>query len=614
MSFFEEIKRRNVVRVGIAYVVIGWVLAQLAEFAFENFGAPDWALKSFVVVLLLGLPLALFFAWAFEMTPDGIKREKDVDRSQSITPHTGRKLDFIIIGVLVVAVGALLTDRFMVEPEPVSEPVETAAPETVATDIEIVTTGKSIAVLPFVNMSDDKDYFADGLSEELLNLLAKTPGLKVAGRTSSFAFKGKQEDLRAIGAALGVATVLEGSVRRSGDRLRITAQLINVDDGFHLWSETYDRQMADIFDIQDDVANSITGALRLQLAPGSDKPTDNAEAYALYVEALPYIANNDDPNVLEIVTELLDSAIALDPTFAKAYEAKALTYWMTAGETTNAQTAAQQIRTSSEKALELDPSLVLARFYAETAVEWEWESEFDAVGRALAAAPTDFNILRAWCYDLMVAGYLQEALRCTDKLIELEPLSPLSHWRAAMDYSALGRRREARDAWQRALNVSEGTTYAIDEVLDSIVAGEFDAASAEFAAQDWEMYAWNAESIQQVLTWAASGDDASARTWIRDQADGATNFQDANNTYYWYLVLGYVDEYWAEIERIGRAKNYAWTNTEFLVQYGIAFPTTGFRSHPSFTRYARETGLTDLWDDRGAPDFCSKDSGNWVCE
>ena len=167
-----KLKRRNVVRVGIAYVVISWVLAQIAEFAFDNFGAPDWVLKSFVVFLLLGLPIALLFAWAFEVTPEGIKREKHVDRSQSITSRTGRKIDSLIIAVLVVAVGMLTINRLDSD-EPIPQ----------ATGIE-----QSIAVLPFVNMSDDNDYFADGLTEELLNLLAKNQDLKVAGRTSSFAF------------------------------------------------------------------------------------------------------------------------------------------------------------------------------------------------------------------------------------------------------------------------------------------------------------------------------------------------------------------------------------------------------------------------------------------
>ena len=187
MSFFVELKRRNVVRVGLAYVVIGWLLAQIAELAFDVISAPDWVLKSILVVLLLGLPLALFFAWAFEITPEGLMLEKHVDRSQSITGQTGRKLDFIIIGVLVGAVGLLLVDKLYLS-------------ESSADFDEIVATGsQSIAVLPFVNISDDKDHFADGLSEELLNLLAKIPNLKVAARTSSFAFKGRNEDMRAVG-------------------------------------------------------------------------------------------------------------------------------------------------------------------------------------------------------------------------------------------------------------------------------------------------------------------------------------------------------------------------------------------------------------------------------
>jgi TolB-like protein len=319
MSFFAELKRRNVVRVGIAYIIICWALAQVAEFAVDNFNAPDWALQIFVVFLILGLPLVLFLAWAFEMTPEGVKREKDVDRSQSITAKTGRKLDFIIIGVLVVAVGLLLVDKFLLE--------ESATPvnEIVATE------SQSIAVLPFVNMSGDEDYFADGLSEELLNLLAKIPDLKVAGRTSSFAFKGRNEDFAAIGDALKVKHVLEGSVRRSGDTLRVTAQLIKVEDGYHVWSETYDRKMADIFAIQDDVAGAITDSLRLQLSPRSSRPTADTEAYALYLEALPYVASNDDADVLDSVLGLLDRAIEIDPEFAKAHELKALSYWMTAG-------------------------------------------------------------------------------------------------------------------------------------------------------------------------------------------------------------------------------------------------------------------------------------------
>jgi TolB-like protein len=237
MSLFAELQRRNVVRVAIAYAVVAWLLAQVADIAFDNFGAPDWVPKSVLFVLILGFPLAVFFAWAFELTPEGVKREKDVDRSQSITNVTGRKLNRLIIAVLVLAVGFLLVDKFVLQP----------VPEEVIADAPVADVDKSVAVLPFVAMSSgpDDEFFADGLTEEILNSLAQLPDLLVTARTSAFAFKGIDVSIPEIAAQLGVANVVEGSVRRSGDRLRVTAQLIRAEDGFHLWSETYERSTAD---------------------------------------------------------------------------------------------------------------------------------------------------------------------------------------------------------------------------------------------------------------------------------------------------------------------------------------------------------------------------------
>jgi TolB-like protein/tetratricopeptide (TPR) repeat protein len=257
MSFFAELKRRNVFRVAVAYTVVAWLLAQVADVAFDNFGAPDWVSKSVLFVLILGFPLAVFFAWAFELTPEGVKREKDVDRSQSITSTTGRKLDRLIIVVLVAAVGFLLVDKFVLQPAP-DETLIAEAPG----EIE-----KSVAVLPFVAMSSgpDDEYFADGITEEILNSLAQLPDLLVTARTSAFAFKGMDVPIPEIAAQLGVANVVEGSVRRSGDRLRVTAQLIRAEDGFHLWSETYDRSAADSFGVQDEIAEKVAGALDVVL-------------------------------------------------------------------------------------------------------------------------------------------------------------------------------------------------------------------------------------------------------------------------------------------------------------------------------------------------------------
>jgi TolB-like protein len=255
MSFFAELKRRNVIRVAIAYTVISWVLAQIAEFAFENFGAPDWVLKSVVVILLLGLPIAIIFAWAFEMTPEGIKREKEVDRNQSITPQTGKKLDRVIIAVLVVALAWFAWDKFSGSMEPAS----TTATASVS--------DKSVAVLPFVAMSSgpDDEFFADGMTEEILNSLAQLPELLVTARTSAFSFKGQDISIQEIAKTLGVQHVVEGSVRRSGERLRVTAQLIRADDGFHLWSENFDSTSEDTIEVQENIAEEIAVALEVVL-------------------------------------------------------------------------------------------------------------------------------------------------------------------------------------------------------------------------------------------------------------------------------------------------------------------------------------------------------------
>ena len=260
MSLFEELKRRNVIRVGIAYTVTAWLLLQVTDIVLDNTAAPSWVMHLIMVLLLIGLPLALLFAWVFEMTPEGLKKEKDVDRTQSITRTTGRRLDIAIIAVLAVGLGYLAWDKFLAPEggtasEKGSEPFSTSATieNPGASDGKRALTPfppsaspvnappeKSIAVLPFVNMSNDPDqeFFSDGISEELLNVLAQYPGVRVAARTSSFQFKGKNLDIGEIARLLKVRNVLEGSVRKSGTKLRITAQLIQADTGYHLWSET----------------------------------------------------------------------------------------------------------------------------------------------------------------------------------------------------------------------------------------------------------------------------------------------------------------------------------------------------------------------------------------
>jgi TolB-like protein len=274
-KLIEELQRRNVIRVGIAYLVAAWVLLQIADLVLENIGAPDWVMQTLMLVLALALPPVLLFAWAFELTPEGIKLEKDVVRGESITRRTGQKLNRATISLLLVVVVLVIAERMMPEAE---------SPEPPAATAEVAE--KSIAVLAFQDLSPDGDqeYFAEGISEEILNVLAQIPDLKVAGRTSSFAFKGQKRDLREIGEVLEVAHILEGSVRTSGDRIRVTAQLVKTDDGFHLFSKNYDRELTDIFVVQDDIAREISTALRSAIL--GEQPVEKftptpVEAYGL---------------------------------------------------------------------------------------------------------------------------------------------------------------------------------------------------------------------------------------------------------------------------------------------------------------------------------------------
>jgi TolB-like protein len=333
-QFFDELKRRNVVRVGLAYLVVGWLVFQVGEVLFPTFGAPDWVFKSIILLIALGFPFALLFAWAFELTPEGIKKTEEVDASTSITPNTGKRLNRITIAALVVALAYFIWERQSrhdeVEPQVETVAVEQEIAEPVADAIEAKGPGeRTIAVLPFVNMSSDKEqeWFADGLTEEILNSLARTPDLLVSARTSSFAYKGSNKGITEIAAALGVAHILEGSVRRSGDRLRVTAQLIRAKDGFHLWSENYDRDFADLIDIQEDVAFAIANALETAMDPEAlaemvSAGTASIPAFEAYLQGLAAgVSTLSTGDAYEFLSarEAFERAIEIDPEFAEAH-------------------------------------------------------------------------------------------------------------------------------------------------------------------------------------------------------------------------------------------------------------------------------------------------------
>jgi TolB-like protein len=335
-QLIQELKRRNVIRVGIAYAVAAWVLIEVTATIFPILSLPQWSVTLVTALLFIGFPIALIFAWAFEITPEGLKLEKHVVRDESITHHTGRKLDFIIIAMLVVALGYFGYDKFVLDPSRHTELVQT----TTDAVIEQVTDGrtaesadKSIAVLPFVAMSSGEEdgYFADGLTEEILNSLARTPELRVSARTSSFAFKGSKNDIPTIANSLGVDHVLEGSVRRSGERLRVTAQLVQASDGFHLWSATYDRSRKDVIEIQENIAIEIAHALEVVMDPEAlalmvSSGTSSVPAFEAFLRGLSHHANilaSGFENEFKNAWDAYEAAINLDPEFARAYRMQA---------------------------------------------------------------------------------------------------------------------------------------------------------------------------------------------------------------------------------------------------------------------------------------------------
>jgi len=438
LSFFAELKRRNVFRVGIAYGIATWALLQITDVITPILELPEWAPKLIFVFLAVGLVPALIFAWAFEMTPEGLKKEKDVDRTQSITRDTGRKLNFAIIGILVIAVGLLLVERSSREETP-----------TVADEVE-----KSIAVLPFVNMSSDaeQEFFSDGITEEILNSLAAVKELKVAGRTSSFAFKGKNDDLRTIGDTLGVEHILEGSVRKSGTTVRITAQLIQVEDGFHMWSDTYDRELTDIFAIQDEIATEILKQLKAQLLDEElevlvARRTD-PKVYDLYLQAKQRMYTRTGPTI-ESARALLDEAIALDREYAPAFAQRAIATLLLSKRSYGSipeLEATRQARRFIDTALKLDPQLAegwaaLGLYHNSRAAEHE--QAIEALSKALSLNPNLIDASNWLQIAVGESGDPRAAMLILEDMIEKDPLYKPAFGNAMNAFNVFGQAEKA---------------------------------------------------------------------------------------------------------------------------------------------------------------------------
>ena len=477
-KFFNELKRRNVFKVAAVYAIASWLLLQVVDVLFPALKLPEWTITFVAALLIIGLPIALILAWAFEITPEGVKLEKDVDQSKSITPQTGQKLNYWIIGLLVAALG--ISVYFNVMDDETSDGADSAE------NIQ-----QSIAVLPFVDLSPERDqeYFSDGISEELLNVLVRVKNLRVASRTSSFSFKDKNASIPEIAEELDVGHVLEGSVRKSGNKVRITAQLIDVASDSHLWAESYDRELTDIFAIQQEIAENIVDALKVALGTGETpamagdrKPTDNLEAYELYLQGRYFLAKRGADN-LNKAADRLEQAVALDPSFSDSWGALAKTLALLPAYDVEADVQATLSRcdTAIEKALELNPNntdALIGRGYMESTYRMGWDIAGAAYERALSINPNDVGVQNFYGDYLTVIGDYENSEKTERRAVELDPLASVHKRDLSELLLILDRPQEALPLMQRAVDLQPSF-----ENYDVLMRVQLDLGDIEGAAE-----------------------------------------------------------------------------------------------------------------------------------
>jgi adenylate cyclase len=521
-SFFTELKRRNVLRMAGLYLVGAWLVVQVAGTVLPMFGGPEWLPRTIVVLLAIGFVPAVIFSWVFELTPQGLKRDDDVAPEQSITPKTGRRMDRMIIVVLVLALGYFAFDKFVLTPRREAALVSTALPNDSRSGIN----AKSIAVLPFVNMSADKadEYLCDGMTEELVNVLSKVKGLRVPGRSSSFAFKGRTEEdiFRKVGEQLHVNSVLEGSVRKAGDKLRITAQLINVADGFHLWSETYDGDMKDILAMQSDVAQRVVRALEVQLGVEevralTKKPTENAEAYRLYLLGRYHFAKFTRIGWTNAI-HYFEQALQVDPNYTLAYCGLADTYGWAGGQTLPGNEAWAKEMELAQKALALDPNLAEAHLSMATALfsvlnPRASEKELD---RAVELDPNQVLIYDQYGWTFSEMGRFDEAIAAEKKGLELDPLNIFLNSDLGFFYNWARRYDDGITQLRKTLELDANNPLALQTLGWCLHwKGKTAEALAEFQkAATLDDLPWYKGSLG--YAYAASGDRAKAEQVLRD--------------------------------------------------------------------------------------------------
>ncbi len=519
MSIVQELKRRNVIKVAIAYAVVAWLLIEITATVFPILKLPDWSVTLVTAFILIGFPFALIFAWAFEITPEGIKREKDVDRSQSITHITGRKLDYLIIAVLVLALGFFAFDKFVLGPSRDAELVQAtteAVTEQVTETGNAETADKSIAVLPFVNMSSDpeQEYFSDGLAEEILIVLARIPDLTVAPRASAFAYKGDNRSISQIADELRVNLVLAGSVRKAGNRVRITAELIDASNDTQLWSDIFERELNDVFAIQEEIGKAIGRTLEIRLADSrgnaiSIAGTNNVEAHNAYLKGRYLLHKRGNENVRRAI-ENFQQATELDPDFAEAHASLGIAKALGWG-----QRDKKGATLSANRALELDRLLPMAWVAAGLAAgqQFRFDEQERALREALALEPNNAEAAHLLGASLINMGHLDEALQLGLRAVSLDPNTAIYRAWLGIYYMALGQGAEGMAHLDEAMEIN--TAVYGYPLMWKAVTGDTEGAFAILAQRLTEIeMSVDEEAIYRAFILVAAGRIEEARTFI----------------------------------------------------------------------------------------------------
>jgi TolB-like protein len=581
MSLIAELQRRKVFKVGAAYLVVAWLAVQAASIAFPTFEAPLWALRVFILVCLLGFPLALVMAWIFDATPEGMK----VDGSTS-----GNKLVYSGAALLIA-----LALGWYFYGQPTFRKGDAATP--------VAASQYSIAVMAFDDLSPahDQEYFSDGMSEEILNALARVKGLKVIGRSSSFEYKGKNIGATKIGQALGVAHLLQGSVRRQGDKLRITASLVRTSDGEQEWSQTYDGQLADVFDLQESCARDIAAQLKVTLAGSSDrlvtKASDSPQAYALFVEAQTLV-NHRFGDSLPRAIALLQQAIALDPGFARAWSKQAIAY------------------------------AVLAQY---TASDWatNWKLSDAAARRALALDPNDADAYAALSYNLFSQRRYVDMVEPMRRALAIDPESDSANYWAANETAAMGRTAATDSRFKAMLGRDPGNELILfyegaTRWRMSDPAGMLEMVR-RIGNDQWPysqfVLAWHSASVgdfEQGAKQHANAFKAFGTTFTFDEIEAIYHgaFQsEAQRQAALKIVAARPDDDWAptlllelgEPARSFAAFEHGKTGLSDAYLNWLWGPETWSRKarqDPAFQGFAKRLGMVDYWKQFGWPDLC----------